>query len=598
MRKLIKPLLGLLMVFCICFTMYTPVFADVVVDGGGVPPVNPNPPTSGDRVGGCNWWYLVPQGNNSLILDVYMINTHVNDPQYSVWNGCWAYPTAKSLRIRSNGDSGLSGVTVKDNSSYYASLCYISRNCKSRGWGSSESNTWDTYAQRLNAYYDRTDITAAMVVEAVDDFLAPRVVNDTWGNSCVWYNVGSSKLTYIDLTTLPGFENPPYDVPEEHSNEERQTEYQWVLQSLRGTTAGNTYDIDTNGLDEYNALHNFSNTDAKYNNLNPLSSAFASTPGLSYTRDNNYSVNTTNNTTATYKRIKRVRTRTKYWTTTYHYEWQNGQYVCTSTTTDGPYYTAWSSWSYSIDSSSDVTNNNSLNHTVYEPHFYTYNWVDLTSEQFTHDTALQTGSGVKPIDYKDADGFSNTNLNVTLNSGKTAGDMFEILSDNNPKEVGLNFTDIFGVPGLTTTRSATVNTTYVVSDTFHYGPQMNPASSTPLISIQRTGPTSGQETFNHEYISYNGSPVNFAAKIRSIKYGTYTLGDAKHSNYWYTTLRLATVNNFGSRYSVSAPGMVSSPSGSAISITPTDLRNDIALSASYIQPVLVGDIDVKDAAGN
>lgn len=557
---------------------------------------------------GTNYWWFTWDWNDPTILRVTVGNSDNNSCMFPFREkDKWGYSCAKSSysgKVTSGMDIGR---TFGCSSSAGPGGYEI---CTATGWPAYQKKTvsFDALAAAINKA-NNCSVTGAQVKAALDKYMN-RCTNPSGD---VLRNPDGNPLVSVNLSSIIEIGSPPKNGEFTKSEEvtETKSESKYIIQKIEGNTSGTEYnDNDGDNLAAYNNPIHYKTHSSSFNPyiLN-YSSAWNNTPAnLSYTKTIGYGVDNNNSSSATYILVERQRTRTRTRTAHYitHY---HGSPTCTNCPgfegTKLSHYTygdwgPWSSWKYKSLGTVTINKNGEVVNDTYIPDYKLYDWMDLTSEEFTHATTLTTGAGVKPIDYKDADEYHNSSLDLVLNSGKNAGEAFRILSDNNPKSVELKLNGILGIPinGFSTTRGTTKGSTFLVGSKISYGPVNNKQLTNQLISIQRTKPTNGGEITTNQSYSYSSSPTNLNFKFRSIMFGNYTIGDAKGSDYWYNTIQLARVNKLGATFTASAPGTLTSiPTSANLTLNKKALNQDLGLTASFIQPVLVGEIDVKDAAG-
>jgi hypothetical protein len=372
---------------------------------------------------------------------------------------------------------------------------------------------------------------------------------------------------------------------------------------------GTKFNTGSNGISAYNSKSNFKTSSTKTNS-GTAKTLWTNASNLSNEVSEKYSLTSNDKTTATYIQLQRVRGRVIVYT-------YNDIHKCTSkcnknctvheykSTPDKVEYQNWGDWTYSINTDKvktiDLTKNAS--YTVKEPAYKQYNWLDLTTEGYLSNNSLLTSAYTKPANFKASSGSAG-NLNASLTTGKDKGSKFQILSDNNAKKFSINFNKntVFGVPFSTFTKSKSGNVgdTYLLGSKLYYGPNKNPsAGTTPLISNQKIEPSSSSESTAKQNLIFDSQTI-LTNKFRSIKFGEYELGDADGTNYWYQFLELATTNAVGTKYNGAAVGKITGrdPKTSDVSLSSANMNTKIDLSATFVQPVLQGKIEVKDAAGN
>lgn len=562
----------------------------------------------GEAGSGTNYWWFTWDWNDPTILRVTVGNSNNNSCMFPFReDDKWGYTWAKSS-YSGKVTSGMGiGRTVGCSSSAGPGGYEI---CTATGWPAYQQTTvsFDALATAINNA-NNCSVTGDQVKAALDKYM----------NSCtnpsgdVLRNPGGNPLVSVNLSSIIEIGAPPKNDEFVKSSEvvDTQTESKYIIQKIKGNTSGTKYNNSGDNLAAYNSIHSYNDTSSSFNPyISNYSSAWVNTPSnLSYTKTINYGVENKNSSEGTYVLVERQRTRTRTRTAHYitHY---HGSPTCTNCPgfegTKLSHYTygnwsSWSSWKYRSSGTVTINRNGQVINNTYIPDYKLYDWMDLTSEEFTHATTLTTGAVVKPNDYKDASGYHNSSLDLVLNSGKNAGEVFTILSDNNPKSVELKLNGILGIPlnGFSTTRGTTEGSIFLVGNKISYGPVDNKQLTNQLISIQRTKPTNGGEITTNQNYSYSSSPTDLNFKFRSIRFGNYTIGDAKGSNYWYDVIKLAAVNKLGATFTASAPGTLSTkPTNANLTLNKNALNQDLGLTASFIQPVLVGEIDVKDAAGN
>lgn len=594
-----KKILTSLLSFIMIFVMIVLAPAQVAY-AGGVNGTPGSPPPGRGHGSGKNWMWFVWPGGSSTELHAMDGNTGNNRcTTIGLNGGRWGY--AKNNAVTSSSTEGARPYDCGVTFDWYGST-YSVAHCTGWPYLSSDAFSWQKMANNVNQKcrevngYEGT-LTATECQQLVDNYMSSRIHDGFF-----WYD-SAQVLMKIDLWELAKDVQPEeWSTSNDVGINQVEESFTWRIRKVYGYNSGTRYYPDDSSLDEYNGISDFKNvTKTKYSASNSPKAMWESSPNLSYTQPASYSVDSRNDSSALYYKIRKWRTRTAvHHTGKHHYHILRH---CTSLCYSWDYwtYTPWSSWKYDKVDQKTVSNNSSLNIRTYIPNYNGYKWMDLTSETFTNSTSISYGSGAKPTDYKYTTGYTSGNLNMTLVSGKDAGKKFELLSDNNPKGITLNFNDILGVGGYSTTRPSTKGSEYLVSNNLYYGPTKNAQTSTPVISIQRIISPSRATTENwaRGSVAYSGNPLSLETNFRSIKYGTYTLGDAKGTNCWYETVRIAAINKLGSTYEVTAVGsMTSTPTNRAISFNKSKLNEDIGLTASFMQPVLVGDIDVKDAAGN
>lgn len=534
---------------------------------------------------------------------------------------------------------------------------YSLAHTKLSGFGNSESYnkktvnglsedmaTFAGIANKLNRVKKLTGefkVNAMQVKMALDDFFKTKVFQisnpnkDKSAGNIYWYNyykntcgascgvlmydadnngklsTGDKILSKIELNEIVKTKGKPSHtpIPKQTTGAESQKETMWVLKSLVNTMDGTKFNAGSNGISAYNSKSNFK-TSSTSTNSGTAKALWTEAKNLSNEVNEKYSITSNDKTTATYIQLQRVRGRGIVYT-------YNDIHKCTSkcntnctvheykSTPDKVEYQNWGDWTYSINAGKvktiDLTKNAS--YTVNEPNYKQYNWLDLTTENYLSNNSLLVSAYSKPSNFKNSSGSAG-DLNASLTTYKDKGKKFQILSDNNAKKFSINFNKntVFGVPFSTFTKSknGNIGNTYLLGSKLYYGPEKNPSvGKTPLISNQRIEPASTSENTGKQNLTFDNQTI-FTNKFRSIKFGDYELGDASGTNYWYQFLELATTNAVGTKYNGAAVGKITGrdPNTSDASLSSANMNTKVDLSATFVQPVLQGKIEVKDAAGN
>lgn len=266
---------------------------------------------------------------------------------------------------------------------------------------------------------------------------------------------------------------------------------------------------------------------------------------------------------------------------------------------------------YRVGEGISITQTKDRNKSVATPNYSISRWKNLNTEDYESDKSLlqasnNIGAGIPDfVSLQNTSVDTRTSLDFGINAYKEKNTIFTLLSDNNSKTLSLTFgaNSVFGIKSLSRNKTTTVGNSYIASSNFVTGALKNPQSN-PTISIQtqsgeKVGDGNAKTTYNLNGVDTTRSyPIN--QKFRSIKYMEKTsIGDSDGSNFWYTKVRVATLNELGIKNTFSAHKVLDyRPTERNISTGTSDLKNKIYLTSTFIQPVLTGNIAVLDTAGN
>ena len=466
--------------------------------------------------------------------------------------------------------------------------------------------------------------TEAEVKEALKGYVATRK-RARYDDGLLWD--GKEYVLCIDLNNLfppPGEEiDPPKPDPQPSQvsyKYDSTYSYKYCLVSLSHRIDGESY-VPVNGLCAYNKKTSFRNYITKYvPNTGSYKALYENTTSLSNELVNDYSQFQSSQSEARYYLIKKETRR--------YYREQRDWYpkivnVGTKKKPKWEDHGSYGSWYkvYDVSPSSQDFYNfcdlitrksvDSYNINIKEPEYKMYDWLNLKSEKFGHEDSLTTHSDSKPSDFKLNSGYTNKGLNITLNSGKNKDVDFTILSNNKEKAFSLTFKDgsILGIPKTGIYLDNNTNGTYLVRSEFYSGVSRFKQSKPYMITMEPSSSTINKKfgelltTVVKQYENTNTFTMKFA--FRSIKFGEYGLGDCLGSNYWYNIIRLGVPNKLGMKHSTYAAGSLGTYSSwpsigsneGKPSLNRKMLNNRVDITASFIQPVLYGDVFVKDVAG-